>query len=123
MIVPPSGVRVLVATKPVDFRKGIDGLAALVQEHLRLDPYAGTIYVFRAKRAEAEANLKSAEAERDKAWVSVEDAKREYDRQAGLFKKKLEKKKGLWKRVVNLALTDVRVVAITAARATCRRWP
>jgi transposase len=52
VIVPPSGVRVLVATKPVDFRKGIDGLAALVQEHLRLDPYAGTIYVFRAKRAD-----------------------------------------------------------------------
>ena len=52
MIVPPSGVRVLVATRPVDFRKGIDGLAALVQEHLRLDPYSGTIFVFRAKRAD-----------------------------------------------------------------------
>ena len=52
MIVPPSGVRVLVATKPVDFRKGIDGLAALVQEQLRLDPYSGTIFVFRAKRAD-----------------------------------------------------------------------
>lgn len=52
MIVPGSGVRVLVATKPVDFRKGIDGLAALVQEHLKLDPFTGTIYVFRAKRAD-----------------------------------------------------------------------
>ena len=31
MIVPPTGVRVLVATKPVDFRKGMDGLAAIVQ--------------------------------------------------------------------------------------------
>jgi transposase len=50
MIVAPSGVRVLVATKPVDFRKGIDGLAALVQEQLRLDPYTGTVFVFRAKR-------------------------------------------------------------------------
>ena len=30
---------------------------------------------------------------------------------ARLFKKKLEKKKGLWKRVVDLALTDVRVAA------------
>jgi hypothetical protein len=28
MIVPPMSVRVLVATKPVDFRKGMDGLAA-----------------------------------------------------------------------------------------------
>jgi transposase len=52
VIVVPSGVRVLVATKPVDFRKGLDGLAALVQEHLRLDPYAGTVFVFRAKRAD-----------------------------------------------------------------------
>jgi transposase len=52
VIVTPFGVRVLAATQPVDFRKGIDGLAALVQEHLRLDPYAGTIYVFRAKRAD-----------------------------------------------------------------------
>ena len=52
MIVAPSGVRVLVATKPVDFRKGIDGLADLVQERLRLDPYAGNVFVFRAKRAD-----------------------------------------------------------------------
>ena len=28
MIGPPAGVKVLVATKPVDFRKGMDGLAA-----------------------------------------------------------------------------------------------
>lgn len=52
MIVPSSGVRVFIATKPVDFRKGMDGLAALVQEHLRLDPYSGAIFVFRAKRAD-----------------------------------------------------------------------
>jgi transposase len=41
----------LVATRPVDFRKGVDGLCALVQETLRSDPYSGVIYVFRAKRA------------------------------------------------------------------------
>jgi transposase len=29
VIVPPGGVRVLVASRPVDFRKGMDGLAAL----------------------------------------------------------------------------------------------
>jgi hypothetical protein len=52
MIVPPTSVRVLVATKPVDFRKGMDGLAALVQEELRADPFSGVIYVFRAKRAD-----------------------------------------------------------------------
>ena len=36
MIVPSGAVRVLVATRPVDFRKGMDGLAALVQERMRL---------------------------------------------------------------------------------------
>ena len=35
MITIPAGVRVLVATKPVDFRKGGDGLIALVRETLR----------------------------------------------------------------------------------------
>ena len=52
MIVPPSGVRVLVATRPVDFRRGADGLAAIVQTVLRHDPFSGTIYVFRCKRAD-----------------------------------------------------------------------
>ena len=45
--------------------------------------------LFVARRAEAQANLKSAEAARDKAWISVLDTKREYERQAGLHKKKL----------------------------------
>ena len=52
MIVPASGVRVLIATKPVDFRKGMDGLAAVVRESLGADPYGGVIHVFRAKRAD-----------------------------------------------------------------------
>ena len=43
MIVPPTGVRVLVATKPVDFRKGMDGLAAYVQENLKTDPFSGVV--------------------------------------------------------------------------------
>ena len=52
MIVPPSGIRVLVATRPVDFRRGADGLAARVQEVLRQDPFSGTVFVFRTKRAD-----------------------------------------------------------------------
>ena len=50
----------------------------------RIDPS-----IFQAKLAEARANLKSAEAARDKAWIEVQDAKHEYDRQAGLERKKL----------------------------------
>jgi transposase len=52
MIAVPAGMQVLVATRPVDFRKGADGLAALVREALGRDPFSGTIFVFRAKRAD-----------------------------------------------------------------------
>ena len=45
--------------------------------------------IFTAKRAEAEANLKNAEAARDKARIDVLDKQREYERQTGLQKKKL----------------------------------
>jgi transposase len=52
MIAVPAGVRVLVATKPVDFRRGADSLAALVREQLKHDPFSGTIFIFRSKRAD-----------------------------------------------------------------------
>lgn len=52
MILPGGPLKVFVATRPVDFRKGIDGLAALAQEQLRLDPFSGAVLVFRAKRAD-----------------------------------------------------------------------
>lgn len=42
----------MVATKPVDFRKGAEGLAALVRETLGADPFSGAVYVFRAKRTD-----------------------------------------------------------------------
>jgi transposase len=45
-------VRILVATKPVDFRRGADRLAALVREQLQHDPFSGMIFIFRAKRAD-----------------------------------------------------------------------
>ena len=52
MIAVPAGVKVLVGTKPVDFRKGADGLVALVREALGHDPFSGTIFIFRSKRAD-----------------------------------------------------------------------
>ena len=52
MIGPSGNVRVLVATEPVDFRKGAEGLAAVVRESMRTDPFSGVVYVFRAKRAD-----------------------------------------------------------------------
>ena len=52
MMLPGTELQVMVATKPVDFRKQMDTLAAFVQEALGADPYSGAVYVFRAKRAD-----------------------------------------------------------------------
>ena len=52
MIGPGTSARVMVATRPVDFRKGADSLAALVGAEYGGDPFSGVIYVFRAKRSD-----------------------------------------------------------------------
>ena len=52
MISIPAGTRVLLATRPVDFRKGAHGLAALAQEVLDEDPFSGTVIVYRSKRSD-----------------------------------------------------------------------
>ena len=46
-------MKVLVAVRAVDFRKGIDGLVALCKSELEQDPFAGTVFVFRNRRANA----------------------------------------------------------------------
>ena len=38
MIVPPAGVRVLIARRPVDFRCGADGLAATAMPPIAASP-------------------------------------------------------------------------------------
>ena len=45
--------RVFVAIEPADFRRGIDGLAALCRQRLGEDPFAGAIFVFRNRRGTA----------------------------------------------------------------------
>ena len=52
MITVPPGVRILLAARPVDFRKGMGGLAALVQQALHADPFKGDVFIFRPKRAD-----------------------------------------------------------------------
>jgi len=47
----PSGVKVYLASEPVDFRKGPDSLLSLVRD-AGSDPFSGALYVFRAKRAD-----------------------------------------------------------------------
>jgi transposase len=46
-------MRILVAVEPVDFRKGIDGLARVCKEVLRHDPFGGWVFVFRNRPATA----------------------------------------------------------------------
>jgi transposase len=67
VILVPPGVRILLAARPVDFRKGMDGLAALsalptslrgigqrpmVQQALQADPFQGDVFIFRPRRAD-----------------------------------------------------------------------
>ena len=52
MITLSAGTRILVATKPVDFRKGAHGLAAFAAEVLGEDPFSGVVLVFRSRRAD-----------------------------------------------------------------------
>ena len=52
MITIPAGVRVLLATTPVDFRKGAHSLAALAATVLGEDPFSGVVLVFRSRRAD-----------------------------------------------------------------------
>jgi len=46
-------MRILVAVEPVDFRKGIDGLAGVCRKVLSSDPFSGYVFVFRNRRRTA----------------------------------------------------------------------
>ena len=48
----PAGIKVHMAVGYTDMRKGIDGLAVLVEQILEKDPFSGHMFVFRGKRAD-----------------------------------------------------------------------
>ena len=108
----PTGAKVYVATRPVDFRKGPDGLAALVRD-TGADPFSGALYVFRAKRA-------------DRVKIVWWDG-------SGLclFAKRLDEDKFRWPRVENgvIRLAAPQLMALvegmdwTRVRAERRRRP
>ena len=52
MITLPSGAKILLATKPVDFRRGAHSLAAFATEALGAEPFSGTVLVFRSRCAD-----------------------------------------------------------------------
>ncbi|WP_232520794.1 IS66 family insertion sequence element accessory protein TnpB [Rhodobacter sp. CZR27] len=49
---PGGNFRIFLATQPIDFRKGMDGLAAHIANSFDRDPFDGAIYVFRSRRAD-----------------------------------------------------------------------
>jgi transposase len=52
VIAPAQRMPIVIATKPVDFRRGHDGLAATVQNELGLDPHCGLTVIFRSRRGD-----------------------------------------------------------------------
>ncbi len=46
-------MRILVAVEPVDFRRGIDGLARVCRQALQSDPFSGALFVFRNRSGKA----------------------------------------------------------------------
>ena len=50
MIAPPAGVKIWLAAGVTDMRRGFDGLAAVVAQQLKLDPFSGAVFIFRGRR-------------------------------------------------------------------------
>lgn len=53
MIQVTPQMRVLVAVAPVDFRRGIDGLASLCRAVLKEEPMSGAVFAFRSRGRKA----------------------------------------------------------------------
>lgn len=52
MIGMPAGTRIWLAAGVTDMRRGMNGLAALVQTALAADPFSGHVFVFRGRRGD-----------------------------------------------------------------------
>ena len=84
-----SGLKVYLHREAVDFRKSINGLAALVEQALALDPFGAALYVFRNRRSD---RVKILGWERNGFWLLL---------------KRLEAERFLWPR------QDARVIELT----------
>lgn len=51
MIAPGAGVRVYLACGRTDMRKGMDGLAMLIQQGFSENPFGGAVFAFRGRKA------------------------------------------------------------------------
>ena len=50
MLTLPLSVRMFVCTQPTDMRRVFDGLATMVEQMLKQDPFSGHLLVFRNRR-------------------------------------------------------------------------
>jgi transposase len=87
MIPIPNGVRVWLATGHTDMRKGFPGLALVVQETLKRDPFDGDLFIFRGRRGDV---IKI-------VWHDGQGA--------CLFTKRLERGRFLWPSVADGVVT------------------
>jgi transposase len=92
MIGLPSATRVWLAAGVTDMRKGLDGLAMLVQTTLERDPFGGHVFVFRGRRGDLIKVL----------WWSGDGL--------NLYAKRLERGRFVWPR------TDQGTAALTPAQ-------
>ncbi|WP_011295939.1 IS66 family insertion sequence element accessory protein TnpB [Cupriavidus necator] len=84
-----EGLKVYLHREAVDFRKSINGLSALVEQSLGLDPFARAVYVFRNRRAD---RIKLLGWDRNGYW---------------LFLKRLEADRFAWPRGTAVATLSV----------------
>lgn len=84
-----AGLKVYLHREAVDFRQSINGLAALVEQTLGLDPFAAAVYVFRNRRAD---RIKMLLWDRNGFWLLL---------------KRLEKDRFVWPRQAPVATLTV----------------
>jgi transposase len=109
MIPVPASTRVWLAAGVTDMRKGFNGLAALVQDVVKQDPFSGHLFVFRGRRGDL---LKV-------IWFDGQGA--------CLFSKRLEKGRFVWPSATTgkVTLTPAQLSMLLEAidwRAPERTW-
>ena len=52
MITLATGIRIWLVAGVTDMRRGFDGLAAQVQQSLKVDPFGGHVFIFRGRRGD-----------------------------------------------------------------------
>lgn len=52
MLSLPPSLKIFISTKPLDMRKSLDGMSAIVTQELKKDVFAGQVFVFCNKRGD-----------------------------------------------------------------------